>query len=210
LLSANNDMTTTEPTPPGATADEIGALRLVCGLGNPGEQYRDTRHNVGFRVVEELARRHQTQLAGVVCKARTVRIEDLVLAAPLTFMNRSGFAVRCLAERLRIESQQILVVYDEIHLSLGRLRLRRSGSPAGHRGLESILENLGTDDVPRLRLGVGLAEGPPAGEDWVDFVLSPFAADEQTAVDEMIGRAADACQRWAEQGAEAAMQAFNS
>lgn len=199
-------MTMNDPTP----SDANDALRLVCGLGNPGEKYLDTRHNVGFRVVDEIARRHKVTLDGDTCKSRTVRVGNLVLAAPQTFMNRSGFAVRCLAERLHLDPQQILVVYDEIHLSLGRLRLRRSGSPAGHRGLESILENLGTDKAPRLRLGVGSVDGPPAaGEDLVAFVLATFAADEQEATVEMIGRAADACLFWAEQGSEAAMQAFN-
>ncbi len=198
-------MTTNEPTP----SDANESLRLVCGLGNPGEKYLDTRHNVGFLVVEEIARRQNARLEGELCKSRTARVGDLVLAAPQTFMNRSGFAVRCLAERLSLGPQQILVVYDEIHLSLGRLRLRRSGSPAGHRGLESILENLGTDQVARLRLGVGGADGPPAGEDLVEFVLAPFASEERAATVEMVERAAEACMCWAEQGSEAAMQAFN-
>ena len=107
------------------------------------------------------------------------------------------------------EPTQILVVYDEIHLPLGRLRLRPKGSPAGHRGMESILENLGSEDVPRMRMGVGGADGPPPGDELVDFVLQPFTADEESAVTEMIERAADACLAWAEKGMGVAMQAFN-
>lgn len=189
--------------------EEGSALRLICGLGNPGAEYEATRHNVGFRVVEALASRRGVTLGGDVCRARTARDGDLVLAAPQTFMNRSGFALRCLRERLAIEPGQILVVYDEIHLPLGRLRLRPKGSPAGHRGMESILENLGSDQVPRLKMGVGGADGPPRGDEFVDFVLAPFAADDASAVTEMIERAADACLMWADQGAGAAMQAFN-
>ena len=128
---------------------------------------------------------------------------------PQTFMNRSGFALRCLAERLQLESGAFLVVYDEVHLPLGTLRLRPKGSPAGHRGLESVLENLGTDEVPRLRLGVGTVDGPPDGADLVDYVLSDFDADEHETVELMISRAADACETWAAEGSEAAMQRFN-
>jgi len=187
-----------------------GVVRhLVCGLGNPGAAYHHTRHNVGFRVVEALAQRHGVMLAGSLCRARTAAVGSLLLAAPETFMNRSGYALRCLVERLGIEPQQVLVVYDEIHLTLGRLRLRSSGSPAGHRGMESILENLGTDQVPRLRLGIGRDEEPRGGQDLVDFVLSPFAPQERETATAMIERAADACETWVEQGRDAAMQAFN-
>ncbi len=124
-------------------------------------------------------------------------------------MNRSGHAARCLMERRGLASDDFLVVYDEIHLPLGTLRLRRHGSPAGHRGMESVLESLGTDRVPRLRLGVGSGAGSPAGDDLVDFVLEPFAAGEREPAQAMILRAADACEVWAAAGAEAAMQRFN-
>jgi PTH1 family peptidyl-tRNA hydrolase len=134
----------------------------------------------------------------------------VLLALPQTYMNRSGYAARCLAERHGFEPEDILVVYDEIYLPLGRLRLRRSGSPGGHRGMESVVENLRSDEVPRLRLGVAREDGaPPGGDDLADFVLSPFAPDERPAVDDMVAKAADACLAWLDQGIEAAMNAFN-
>lgn len=188
--------------------------RLILGLGNPGEIYRDTRHNVGFRVVEELARRSGIPVETVECNSLVGRLSgdpdgEVLLVKPQTYMNRSGYAARCFAERLEIEPASILVVYDEINLPLGKLRLRRSGSPAGHRGLESVIENLRTSEVPRLRLGVAGPDGPPAGEELVGFVLAPFAEGEGEEVEEMIRRAADACETWLKEGVEAAMNRHN-
>jgi PTH1 family peptidyl-tRNA hydrolase len=118
-------------------------------------------------------------------------------------MNRSGYAARCLAELHGLAPADLLVVFDDVHLPLGRLRLRRAGSPGGHRGMESVVENLQSDGVPRLRLGVaGEGGGPEGGDELVDFVLSPFADAE-------IARAADACEAWLAAGIEAAMNAFN-
>src|SRR6185503_4967604 len=131
--------------------------RLILGLGNPGERYRDTRHNAGFRVVEELARRWGLHLDRQECNAFVAQGEAL-LAMPQTYMNRSGWAARCLVETHGIDPLDVLVVYDEVALPLGRLRLRKSGSPGGHRGLESVIENLRTDQVPRLRLGIAPEE----------------------------------------------------
>jgi PTH1 family peptidyl-tRNA hydrolase len=124
-------------------------------------------------------------------------------------MNRSGWAARCLVEAHGLDPADVLVVYDEVVLPLGKLRLRKSGSPAGHRGLESVIENLRTDQVPRLRLGVSPEDGPPRGEDLVEFVLGPFPADQREAVDAMIRRAADACEAWVKDGADLAMSRFN-
>ncbi|MEM8960738.1 MAG: aminoacyl-tRNA hydrolase [Acidobacteriota bacterium] len=184
--------------------------RVIVGLGNPGTDYVATRHNVGFRVVELLAERQRVDMGDLrACRARGAKVGDRLWVMPQTYMNRSGFTVRCLVERYNLEPEQVLIVYDEVHLALGRLRLRPKGSPAGHRGLESVLEALGTDLVPRLRLGVGGEDGPPAGEDLVDFVLAPFADAEHTEVDAMVARAADACEMWAAQGIEAAMQSYN-
>ena len=193
-------------------------MRLILGLGNPGEEYRDTRHNVGFRVVEELARRWEIPCDRLECNSLVGRAAagegdvlpgDVLLARPQTYMNRSGYAARCFVESHGIEPSAVLVVYDEINLPLGKLRLRRAGSPAGHRGLESVIENLRTAEVPRLRLGVAQEE-KVAGEDLAGFVLAPFAADERETVDGMIRRAADACEAWAREGVDAAMGRFNA
>ncbi len=197
--------------------------RLVLGLGNPGPQYRETRHNVGFRVVEELARRRglsfEREPVRGECGSRVVSTGDLTLALPQTFMNRSGYAARCLVEVHGFAPEEILVVYDEVALPLGRLRLRRAGSPAGHRGIESILHQLRTDQIPRLRLGVGRGERPLGNEggldpqapvDLADFVLAPFAEEERETVAAMILRAADACEVWATDGADRAMARYNN
>ena len=182
--------------------------RLILGLGNPGERYRDTRHNAGFLVVEELARRWGVGLDRRECNAFVGGVETL-LAEPQTYMNRSGWAARCLAETHGLDPADVLVVYDEVALPLGKLRLRKSGSPGGHRGLESVIENLRTDQVPRLRLGVSPEDGPPRGDDLVEFVLSPFPPEQREDVDAMVRRAADACEVWLKEGADAAMARFN-
>lgn len=187
--------------------------RLVLGLGNPGDAYRETRHNVGFRVVDELARRFGVRFDREECNSRVARVEreggTILLAQPQTYMNRSGYAARCFVEHLGLDPTDLLVVYDEIHLPLGKIRLRPSGSPAGHRGMESILENLRTSDVARLRLGVGGDEGPPPGEDLAQFVLAPFAAGERETLEALIVRAADACEMWLGEGVQAAMSKHN-
>ena len=191
-------------------------MHLILGLGNPGEEYRDTRHNVGFRVVDELARRWQVAVDRLECNSLAGRLAradgeggDALLAKPQTYMNRSGYAARCFAERYDLEPSAVLVVYDEVNLPLGRVRLRRSGSPAGHRGLESVIENLRTAEVPRLRLGLAAAAGRPLGEDMVDYVLSPFSPDELEIVAGMVRLAADACETWLREGVEAAMNRHN-
>ena len=185
------------------------STRLIVGLGNPGAEYRDTRHNVGFRVVEEVARRAGVRLRAGECNSLVGEADGLLLALPQTFMNRSGYAVRCLLERRELSSTSILVVLDEIALPLGRLRLRPSGSPGGHRGLESILESLQTDAVPRLRLGVCEEEEPVGGEGLADYVLGPFSPQAGEKVDAMILRGADACESWLSDGIDRAMARFN-
>ena len=184
------------------------ARRLVLGLGNPGERYRGTRHNLGFRVVRALAGRLDVAVDRVDCSALVGRGDQLILAMPQTYMNRSGYAARCLAERHEIEAAGILVIYDDIELPLGRLRLRRGGGPGGHRGMESVVRNLRTEEVPRLRLGIRPETGAPP-DDLVEFVLEPFRADERPAVEALVERAADACQAWLEQDIERVMSRFN-
>ena len=186
------------------------APRVVVGLGNPGAEYEGTRHNLGFRVVESLARSLDVPMAEVECNSIVGRAEGgTVLVMPQTYMNRSGYALRCLAETHGYEPGRTLVVYDEVNLPVGKLRLRRGGSPAGHRGLESVVENLRTADVPRLRLGCGTEDGPPPGDELVGFVLSPFEADEEEVVIDMIERAVAACRAWIDDGIEAAMNRYN-
>ena len=192
------------------SADTTAPVRAVVGLGNPGERYRETRHNLGFRVVEELARRRGVAVDRLECDALVGRLregdDELLLVEPQTYMNRSGYALRCLRERHGLEPERCLVVYDEVQLPLGRLRLRPGGSPAGHRGMESVIGELQDDRVPRLRLGIAPEEPP---DDLVEYVLSPFEGDEPEDVEQMIARAADACEAWLGEGVEAAMNRYN-
>ncbi len=190
------------------------AVRALVGLGNPGERYRETRHNLGFRVVAEVARRLGVAVGRLECNALVgtgpaSSGDELLLVLPQTYMNRSGNALRCLAERHDLAPERTLVVYDEVQLPLGRLRLRPGGSPGGHRGMESVVESLRSDRIPRLRLGCADEAGPPAGETLVDYVLSPFDDRELDAVEEMVSRAADACEAWLAEGIDAAMNRYN-
>ena len=138
-----------------------------------------------------------------------VETDDLLLAWPQTYMNRSGYAARCLAERHGLEAQDLLVVYDEVALPLGRLRMRSRGGPGGHRGMESVIGNLKTEKIARLRLGVGAPDGAQPDDDLSDFVLEPFRADERETAEEMVERAAEACLAWWRDGVEPAMNEFN-
>ncbi|HSM50744.1 MAG TPA: aminoacyl-tRNA hydrolase [Thermoanaerobaculia bacterium] len=182
-------------------------MRLIIGLGNPGPEYAGTRHNLGFRVVEEVARRRALGSWSPLCAALVARGGDLLLARPQTFMNRSGLAVRCLAEREELGPAEILVVFDDLALPLGRLRLRAGGGTGGHRGMASILEQLRSDEVPRLRLGIGPA---PAGADLAEWVLAPFEEVEREAVESAVGRGADACEAWLEEDLERVAARFNA
>lgn len=183
--------------------------RLIVGLGNPGRKYRETRHNLGFMVVDELARRWSVRLKSSRCKAKVADRQGVTLAEPQTYMNRSGYSVRCLSETLDCPPENVLVIYDDVTLPLGRLRLRPGGSPGGHRGMESVVNNLRSEDVPRLRLGVGPKDRDLTGDELVEYVLGPLSRDEREEADAMVERAASACEAWVDQGIDAAMNSFN-
>lgn len=181
--------------------------RLVAGLGNPGREYERTRHNVGFLVLDELARRQRVSLVEQRSwKGRHARTErGTHLLQPLTFMNMSGEAVGSLARFHKIPAHEVLVVSDDTALPLGRLRLRLGGSDGGHNGLRSISDHLDTTDFPRLRVGVGSA----APGEQISHVLGGFRPDEQEALQASITRAADAVETAVEHGIEKAMNRFN-
>ncbi len=186
-------------------------MKLIVGLGNPGRRYRDTRHNVGFAVVEALASRHAATFESapaeaLLARARTLGDGGTLLLKPLTMMNASGFAVSEIARYFRVAFEDILVVADDVNLPLGRLRARPGGSAGGHNGFRSIIEQLGTQGFGRLRLGVG--RGDPR-RDLADYVLGGFDADERPLVTEVIGRAADASELYVAEGIEAVMNRFN-
>jgi len=191
-------------------SEEESGRKLIVGLGNPGGRYADSRHNLGFEVVQAFAQRQNLSVSRLECNAVVGTSGDLFLALPQTFMNRSGYSARCLVEKHDLSPENVLVVYDEVQLPLGRVRLRPGGSPGGHRGMESVIQALRTDRVPRLRLGVGRGESTPSGDDLVEFVLEPFNSEEKQEVEEMIGRAVDACELWLAGDIQTAMNQVNS
>lgn len=185
-------------------------MRLVVGLGNPGERYRRTRHNVGFMVVDALAGRagasrgHEREEAWVI-PAR-VGGEHVLLVKPLTFMNRSGAAVDRLLAAEQAGPQDMVVVLDDVALDLGTLRVRERGSHGNHNGLRSVIDALATDEFLRVRVGVRKGEPP---DDLADYVLSEFPQEDVLVVQEVVGWAADAVEALIREGAAAAMNRFN-
>jgi PTH1 family peptidyl-tRNA hydrolase len=186
-------------------------VKLIVGLGNPGARYHETRHNIGFRVVDELARRWSVdqwreQYQALVAKVRQGD-EPVLVAKPVTFMNLSGEAVAGLAGFYKVAVPDVLVVLDEVALPLGRLRAGRNGSHGGHNGLKSVIARLGTAEVPRLRIGVGRGDGR---KELADHVLGTFAAEERDQVEAAVLRAADAAVMFVTEGIERVMNAFNA
>jgi PTH1 family peptidyl-tRNA hydrolase len=192
-------------------------VKLVAGLGNPGERYRGTRHNVGFEVVDLVAREHRLTFdaadrARAALTARWRRDGEMVLLAkPQTFMNVSGEAVRALVEFYKVELIDVLVVCDDVNLPLGRLRGRASGSEGGHNGLRSVAESLGTDEYARLRVGVGRGreEEGAVRRGLAGHVLAEFEPDEAPGIASAIARAAEAVQVWTTGGLAPMMTVFN-
>ena len=187
-------------------------MKLIVGLGNPGREYRDTRHNVGFRVVDEIARRHGLDWAAGPSQvpdtlvAKKFGSEPVLLAKPLTYMNRSGDVVAALARYFEIAFEDLLIVIDEADLPFLRMRARARGSAGGHNGLKSVIERLGTNEFSRLRLGVGRGEGR---RDLANHVLARFETDEQADLESFIARAADAAEMFAAEGILKVMNEYN-
>jgi PTH1 family peptidyl-tRNA hydrolase len=187
-------------------------MKLVAGLGNPGSEYRETRHNVGFLVIDELTNRWRVsdqwreKFEALQIKT-TMGDEAVIVAKPLTFMNLSGQAIAGLAGFYRIDPQDVFVVTDDVALPLGRLRARREGGAGGHNGLKSVIQHLGTQAFPRMRVGVGRGDGR---RDLADHVLGRFEADERDTVSAAVLRAADATETFLRDGIERAMSMFNA
>ena len=186
-------------------------MKLIVGLGNPGSRYTGTRHNIGFEVIAELARRHaagsprekfQAELAEA-----NIAGEKTLLMCPLTFMNLSGQAVQPARDFYKIENNDLLVVCDDFALPLGKLRIRAQGSAGGQKGLDDIIRRLGTDELPRLRIGIG-----PLPESWeaANFVLGKFSKEESAEATEMVKRSADAVASWVRDGLAKAMNQYNA
>jgi len=180
---------------------------LIAGLGNIGDEYASTRHNIGFAVLDELARRANVEFDSAPVEAITARWRerDTLLAKPMTFMNLSGEAVAALLRYFKVEQQDLLVIVDEVQLPLAKLRARARGSAGGHNGLKSVIAHLG-DEFARLRIGVGRGD---ARRDLADHVLARFDSDEAADVDRMTTRAADAAEMFITSGIAAVMNTYN-
>ena len=184
---------------------------LLVGLGNPGDQYENTRHNVGFMVADELAERHNIPVQRLKFRAltNTVTVGDrkVLLMKPVTYMNLSGEAVHEAAAFYKIPPEHILVISDEVALAPGKLRVRRSGSAGGHNGLKNIIQHLGTDQFPRLKLGVG---GKPHPDyNMADWVLGQLQGEDKKAMQAAVERCADAVECYIKEGPDRAMNKFN-
>jgi PTH1 family peptidyl-tRNA hydrolase len=185
-------------------------MYLIFGLGNPGEHYRKTRHNAGFWTVEELARKHGAswkKKKGVDLSEINFYTEEVYLARPLTYMNLSGKAARKLRRKLKIDPASFLVIHDDIDLKPGTIRIKQGGSSAGHLGVQSIIESLGTNDFPRIRVGVGR---PPEGMDPAKYVLLEMKGSDLDELLAVCERAATAAEVVVMDGLETAMNLFNS
>lgn len=185
-------------------------MKLIAGLGNPGRRYAGTRHNIGFDILDLLARRHgaawEAGPRGIEALIARWRPADVVLAKPLTFMNLSGAAVVALLQFYKIDPVDVLVVVDDVNIDLGRLRARPEGSAGGHNGLKSIIGSLGSQAFARLRVGVGRGDGR---RDLADHVLAAFGAEERAIVAETVDRSADAVELFVAEGIGPVMNRYN-
>ena len=188
-----------------------GASWLLVCLGNPGEKYENTRHNVGYMVADEIGERCRSPIQKLRFKALTdvvtISGQKVLVMKPVTFMNLSGEAVRPAADFYKIPPDHVLVISDDTALAVGRLRIRRGGSAGGHNGLKNIIQHLGTDQFPRIRVGVG--EKPRPDYDLADWVLGRFTGEDKKAMDAAVKRAADAVECLLAEGPDRAMNRFN-
>lgn len=186
-------------------------MYLIAGLGNPTKEYDKTRHNVGFSVIDVLADRYRIDISEkkhkALCGRGVIEGQKVLLLKPQTFMNLSGESIRAAADYYKIEPEEMIVIYDDISLDPGQLRIRLKGSAGGHNGIKNIIANLGTQDFPRIKVGVG---AKPPRMDLADYVLSRFGAGEQKLMEEAFGGAAEAAVMMMTDGAERAMNHFNA
>jgi PTH1 family peptidyl-tRNA hydrolase len=181
-------------------------MQMIVGLGNPGPKYQYTRHNVGFMAVDGLGRRLGIDIKNLKSKALIGKKGDLLLVKPQTYMNLSGEAVMPLANYFKIEPQNILVVYDDMDIPLGEIRIKPKGSSGGHKGMQSIIQLLGTEDFPRVRIGIGR---PMPHMEVVKYVLMTFAKDEIPIITKSLKTTIDAIETWRNDGLDIAMNKYN-
>ena len=185
-------------------------MKLIVGLGNIGKEYENTRHNIGFMVVDELAKRwgvsfNRTDKNAMFAEHRAP--EKIMLIKPTTYMNLSGIAVGAYANYYTLGNEEIAVIQDDLDLPVGQLRIRKKGSAGGHNGIKSIQEHLGTDEFPRFK--VGISHPGRNGKAVVSHVLKPFAGEEKAAIEEAVKKMADALERWIKEDIDAVMNEYN-
>jgi PTH1 family peptidyl-tRNA hydrolase len=186
-------------------------MKLIVGLGNPGTQYKGTRHNVGFEVLARLAGRYGTgtprsRFQGEVVEA-TIAGQKTLLLTPLTFMNVSGASVLAARDFYKLELADLLIVCDDFSLPLGKLRFRAKGTSGGQKGLADVMRRLGSEEIPRLRIGIGV---PPPGRDVTGYVLGRFPAEDQPEIQTALDRASEGAVAWVERGIEHCMNQYNA
>ncbi len=186
-------------------------MKLVAGLGNPGRDYAGTRHNIGFGVIARISDKYNIPLTGkehkAICGKGMIGGEKVILAQPQTFMNLSGECVRSLVDYYKLESEDIIIAYDDIDLEVGQLRIRSKGSAGGHNGIKNIISHLGTNEFPRVKVGVG---GKPEGGDLVRHVLGRFSREDEKVIGEVLDVAVEAVETILSDGVEAAMNRYNA
>ncbi|MFD2444308.1 aminoacyl-tRNA hydrolase [Bacillus sp. CGMCC 1.16607] len=185
-------------------------MKLIVGLGNPGKQYDHTRHNVGFDVIDELSKQlniglDQLKFKGVFGMGY-VGTEKVLLLKPLTYMNLSGESIRAVMDYFDIDTEDLLVIYDDLDIPVGKMRLRQKGSAGGHNGIKSTIAHIGTQEFNRIRIGV---DRPRNGMSVSNYVLGRFTSEEQPIIEEVVKRSADACKSWMNQPFLQVMNAFN-
>lgn len=172
-------------------------MKLIAGLGNPGKQYEETRHNVGFMAIDELSKRLNIPLDSFkfngMYGAGNVGGEKIILVKPLTYMNLSGECLRPLMDYYNVEDEELVVIYDDLDIPVGKIRLRTKGSAGGHNGIKSIIQHLGTQEFKRIRIGI---DRPQNGMKVVDYVLGRFAPEEQEEIRQTVTKSAEACESW--------------
>ena len=185
-------------------------MKIIVGLGNPGLKYRETRHNVGFKVIDELRKRHKPEevIKSKYFRGWKIKIENffIILCKPKTFMNESGVAVKGIVERYNVELENLIVVHDDLDIPLGKIKIGIGKGAGGHKGVISIMENLSSRDFIRVRIGIG---GRETETSYINYVLSPFLPHEKEIISTSIKKAADACEIIIKSGIEKAMTEFN-
>jgi PTH1 family peptidyl-tRNA hydrolase len=185
-------------------------MYIIVGLGNPTEKYQATRHNVGWDVITRLSDDYRIPMDfkkhKAICGKGYIEGEKVILAQPITYMNLSGESVRELVDFYKVAPEEVIVIYDDISLEVGQLRIRKKGSAGGHNGMKSIISHLGTDEFPRIKVGVG---DKPKGWDLADYVLSRFQGEEQVTIREALKDSSEACKMIITSGMDAAMNQYN-